>query len=691
MADLRYRSDIDGLRALAVAIVILFHLEFSWVPGGFVGVDVFFVISGFLITSLIARQITQDRFSLIDFYERRFRRIYPNLLIVLAVTTILGFLAMVPLTYRPFGRSLIWAPLSASNFAFIGGDGYFDPDNLTKPLLHTWSLGVEEQFYLFFPWLLIFAAKRGYRATWLIAGVVALSLALSVGAAFTNWAPSYFLLPTRFWELGIGALIAILPASDHLSSPQRSVLGLAGLLAIAWAALRLSESDPFPGYIALAPTLGAAATIWANGGLAGKLLSFRPFVWIGRLSFALYLWHWPLISIAAGIGLPPTDTGTRLVIAAVMLALSVVGYFLWEQPIRQRRMLAGRKVFFATLTTFVVVLVGIGALIFEMRGVPQRLPKELVAVDEATRQDSFLIAKRCPAITKGEPTPCPLGDETASGISFVIIGDSHAQAVAAEIGDLARTYHLRGLYLGRAGCPPLAGLTRTPKSSCPQQHEFAISQIRKYNPKLVILISQWTAVIGDPNGGYKTPLFSNGSPLAESDRLSSVASALNETLIAIGNRQIVTALTVPEYNGKAPVVWTQWIERLGVPSSATNLTLVEYWKRQTYVKTLLDEAQSQHSNLEIVSPTPLFCSTETCVRANGNEILYRDNSHLSHAGAQLYATLFGPFFDKISRERRFPREDKHSVTGLNQSGEARATPEAESPTLAARRARRLTR
>lgn len=653
--DLRYRADIDGLRALAVAIVILFHFEFSWVPGGFVGVDVFFVISGFLITSLIARQIAQGRFSLIDFYERRFRRIYPNLLIVLTVTVVLGFIGMVPMTYRPFGRSLIWATLSASNFAFIGGNGYFDPDNLTKPLLHTWSLGVEEQFYLVFPWLLIFAAKRGYRATWLIGSVVGLSLALSIGAALANWSPSYFLLPTRFWELGIGALIAILPANDRLTSVQRSILGLGGLLAITWAALRLSESAPFPGYLALVPTLGAAATIWTSGGLAGKLLSFRPFVWIGRLSFALYLWHWPLISIAAGIGLPPTDTGTRLVITAAMLALSVVGYYLWEQPIRQRHMLVGRKVFFATLAVFVVALVGIGAAIFEMKGVPQRLPKGLVAVDEATRQDSFLIAKRCPAITKGEPTPCPLGDETARRISFVVIGDSHAQAVAAEIGDLARSYHLRGLYLGRAGCPPLAGLTRTPNSSCPQQHEFAISQIREYNPELVILISQWTAVVGDPNGGYKTPLFSNGSPLAESDRLSSVASALNETLIAIGNCPIVTALTVPEYNGKAPVVWTQWIERLGVPSSATNLTVDEYWKRQTYVKALLDEAQSQHSNFEIVSPAFLFCPKEACVRTSGKEILYRDNSHLSHAGAQLYATLFEPFFDKVAKEKEgFP-------------------------------------
>lgn len=259
----------------------------------------FFVISGFLITSLTARQIAENRFSLIDFYERRFRRIYPNLLTVLMVTAVLGLIAMVPLTYRPFGHSLIWATLSGSNFAFVGGNGYFDPDNLTKPLLHTWSLGVEEQFYPVSPWLLILAARRGYSTRWLIGLIVALSLALGVGAAVFNWAPSYFLLPTRFWELGIGALIAILPPSDRLSSPRWSILGIAGLLAIGWTALRLTKAAPFPDYLALAPTLGAAAAIWADGGLASRILSFRPFVWIGRLSLALYLWHWPLISIAA--------------------------------------------------------------------------------------------------------------------------------------------------------------------------------------------------------------------------------------------------------------------------------------------------------------------------------------------------------------------------------------------------------
>ncbi|WP_169453589.1 acyltransferase family protein [Pleomorphomonas oryzae] len=642
----KYREDIDGLRALAVAIVILFHFEFSWVPGGFVGVDVFFVISGFLITSLIARQIAEGCFSLIDFYERRFRRIYPNLLIVLATTTALGIITMVPLTYGPFGRSLVWAALSGSNFAFIGGNGYFDPDNLTKPLLHTWSLGVEEQFYLVFPWLLIFATKRDYSAKWLIGGFVALSLALSIGAAMLNWAPSYFLLPTRFWELGTGALIAILQSGDRLPSTQRSVLGIAGLLAIAWAALRLSEFDPFPGYVALAPTLGAAAIIWANGGIVGKLLSLRPFVWIGRLSFALYLWHWPLISIAAGIGLPPTDTATRVVITAVMSVLSVVGYFLWEQPIRQKRLLGQRKPFFAALALFTLALVGAGILIFETRGLPQRLPADLIAMDEAVKRDSYLISQRCPEM--GMESSCPLGDETSDKISFVIIGDSHSHAIAAEIGDIAKAYHLRGLYLGRGGCPPLANITRDPDSPCPLRYESALRKIQENNPKLVISILQWASLVGGPDGEYKTLLFDHNKEVSDAERIPVIKSALEKTIEDIGDRQIVTSITIPEYSGKAPVIWKAWSERFGLPSSLVELTYDQFISQQRYVLEILNEASAKHKNFKSVNPGRILCPEGACIRIKGSTLLYQNNTHLSHSGALLVAPLFEPYLAALT-------------------------------------------
>lgn len=307
-------------------------------------------------------------------------------------------------------------------------------------------------------------------------------------------------------------------------------------------------------------------------------------VWIGRLSYALYLWHWPLISIAAGIGLPPTNTGTRIAITATMFALSVIGYFLWEQPIRQRRLFQSRKAFFAVLAMCALILVGTGLAIFQTKGIPQRLPADLVAMERAAKNDSFYIVKRCPDLARGVLTSCPLGDEERTKISFAIIGDSHAQAVAAEIGDLAKSYRLRGIYLGRAGCPPLGGLTRTANSFCTDQYDFAMGQIKELRPDLVIVIAQWAAITGDPGGGYKTPLFSNAGAIAESDRLQKVSSALQKTFADIGNREIVTTLTIPEYNDMAPIVWQKWTERLRLPKLTTELSTDNYWHRQTYVK-----------------------------------------------------------------------------------------------------------
>lgn len=649
----RYRRDIDGLRALAVAIVILFHFEFGWLPGGFVGVDVFFVISGFLITSLIARQIAEQRFSLIDFYERRFRRIYPNLLIVLAVTAVLGFVAMLPLTYRPFGRSLIWAALSGSNFVFIDGKGYFDPGNLSKPLLHTWSLSVEEQFYLVFPWLLILAAKRGYNAVWLIGGVAALSLALSVAVAALDWRAGYFLLPTRFWELGIGALIAILPENDRLSAPQRSVLGIGGLAAVAWAALRLSESDPFPGYLALAPTLGAAAIIWAHGGLAANILCFRPFVWIGRLSFSLYLWHWPLISIAAGIGLQPTDTTTRIVISALTLALSVAGYFLWEQPIRQRRLLPRRKTFFAVLAVFTLAIASLGVLIFVTRGLPQRQSTEERKAIEEANTNSFLIERRCPKLSAFEPASCPIGDETAKDVSFVIVGDSHSTAVAAEIGDVAKRYHLRGLFLGKSACEFLKDTTLQDRTYCFAQYDYAMDKIREHDPKLVILVSRWAMYVGaPPPAGETQAVYRKGILVPEEERRRAVAAAFEDTLSELGPRHVVTALTTPEYNYSIPTqlflerrLWKTLFER-----EYFDTTLEQYQHRQTYVEDLLKRAQAAHPNLTVIDPSPVFCGTGNCLKELSGELLYRDTDHLTHAGALLYADLFTPVLEELAME-----------------------------------------
>jgi peptidoglycan/LPS O-acetylase OafA/YrhL len=628
------------LRALSVIVVILFHLDVSWLPGGFVGVDVFFVISGYLITSLISKRIAAGTFSLIDFYERRFRRIYPNLIIVIVATMVIGWFTLMPEPYRFFGRTAVWAALSASNFAFMTGGGYFDPGSITKPLLHTWSLGVEEQFYLLFPWVLILAARRGWLQAAPIAVLVALSLALSIAAAWGGWANAYFLLPTRFWELGLGALIAVVPVDGHLTTARRTILGGLGLAAILWAAICLSESDSFPGYVALAPTLGAAMLIVANGGVVNRFLSLPPFTLIGRLSFALYLWHWPLISIAAGIGFLPTETGTRLFVATTSLLLSFIGYHAWEVPIRQHRLLVTRRRLFAALVVSVACIAGPGITIFSARGLPRRLPTELTELAETGPNGSRLIRNTCAAANSDQPYACPIGDLTAPHVSFVILGDSHSEAVAAEIGDIAGKYGLRGLYMGKGGCRSFVEPPTEKTAPCVRQNDFAVATYLAEKPELVLVIARWTAALNGETGNETTD-----------QTYRAISSTFGRTLDFYRNSRVVTALTVPEYDIDAPTArWNALIrQQIGLtPQPMPTISLDAYWKRQKTTASMLEEVAHAHDNLRIVDPTVALCPHAVCTSSSGGKLLYLDDDHLSHAGALLYAPLFEPYLADLA-------------------------------------------
>lgn len=635
-----YRPDIDGLRALSVTVVILFHLDVSWLTGGFVGVDVFFVISGFLITSLIIKRINAGTFSLIDFYERRFRRIYPNLIIVILATMVVGWFTLMPETYRYFGRTAVWAALSASNFTLMTGGGYFDPVSVTKPLLHTWSLGVEEQFYLLFPWAMILAARFRCRAVYPITILVALSLAMSIAAAIAGWEKSYFLLPTRFWELGVGALVAISGANNRLSPLSRSLAGIAGLAAILWACLFLSESDSFPGYLALAPAFGAAALIVANGGVVNRILSLPPFTWVGRLSFALYLWHWPMISIAAGIGFLPTEMGTRAFVIVASLILSAIGYYAWEVPIRQRRLLTSRCQLFIALTASVILIVGCGFAIFGTKGVPHRLPQDLADISDNTSKSSRLIKQRCVLVNGEQPYSCPLGDQAAPHVSFLIVGDSHSEAAAAEIGDLAGKYGLRGYYMGRSGCRSFAEPSNGRDLPCDRQEDFITQTYLKEKPELVIAIARWSLAL---NG--------DKSDVADPKSYEAVRSVFDNSLTLFKDSLVLTAITVPEYDINVPeAAWYAYFRnRFGLPAlPVPTLPLERYLERQKSTMTLLSEEARQHPNLRILDPATVFCPNGTCISTIGNKPLYYDDDHLSHTGALLYAQLFEPYFADLA-------------------------------------------
>ncbi|HEY4973823.1 MAG TPA: acyltransferase, partial [Steroidobacteraceae bacterium] len=291
----RYRPDIDGLRAVAVMLVLNYHAFPEAVPGGFIGVDVFFVISGFLITGIIARDLDLNRFNLWAFYGRRIRRIFPALVVVLCATLVLGWLWLLPSAYAQLSANVIASAAFLSNIALLWQSGYFDIESGRKPLLHLWSLGIEEQFYLFCPPLLILAARLRVSLLALAAVIGVASFALNVTLIGLNPAATFYLPFTRAWELLAGATLACGWGQLSQTSAASNLRASAGILLIAVAAITLDGRSAFPGWWALLPVAGGALLLSAPIAWGcRRVLATRPLVWLGQISYPLYLWHWPL-------------------------------------------------------------------------------------------------------------------------------------------------------------------------------------------------------------------------------------------------------------------------------------------------------------------------------------------------------------------------------------------------------------
>ncbi|MFN3470721.1 MAG: acyltransferase family protein, partial [Novosphingobium sp.] len=420
----QYRRDIDGLRALAILPVLGFHAGLPGFSGGFVGVDVFFVISGFLITGIIAREIDEGRFSLLRFYERRARRILPALLLMIAVVLGAAALFYLPADFAGVPRSALMTLLFMANAWFFTQTGYFGGPADSMPLLHCWSLAVEEQFYLAFPFLLWACARFAphYRARALV-----LAALLSFAIAFAKQADTdgfaFYLLPARAWELLAGSLLALHLPGRTGSQRWSEVLALLGLLLIAGAVLLYDRSTVFPGVSALAPVGGAALLIrHAPGTMTGRLLSTRLLVGTGLISYSLYLWHWPIIVFADYL----TDAPQGPVFKAALIAASfLAAWASWrfvERPFRDPRRFGQRRI-------FQLALGGMGAIaaialtLVPLGGWPSRFPVEVSRLAQAAHDISPKRGRCLLDETGGDHPDCILGAPVAP--TAVIWGDSH--------------------------------------------------------------------------------------------------------------------------------------------------------------------------------------------------------------------------------------------------------------------------
>ena len=460
---LKYRADIDGLRAIAVMSVLLFHIGIFPFSGGFVGVDIFFVISGYLISLLIYQQVVAGDFSLIGFYERRIRRIFPAFVVVMAFTAILSYLYLMPLSLHDLADSLVAALFSVSNFYFWFHSGYFDAPALSEPLLHTWSLAVEEQFYVVLPILLVVSHRISPRLTKpAILAVAVLSFVASAVSVPKHPEMSFYMLHTRAWELLLGSLVSQRIVPEITSALMRNLASLLGIVMIAAAVLLYRPSTPFPGTAALLPCVGAALVLAAgrNGtSVVGRALALPPMVFVGLISYSLYLWHWPLLAFQRSDALL-IEGSPRIGKAAVIAASLIAGALSWhfiEKPFRRPRVLTRRQVFYAAGASAGVMLAGAAFLLTA----PSRFPPDIIAIEAyagdpgAHMGDGKCFISSRYNYSNYDATDCLA--QVAGKKNYLLVGDSHAAHLAYGISKVFSDVNL--MEAAAVGCKPTLAYT----------------------------------------------------------------------------------------------------------------------------------------------------------------------------------------------------------------------------------------
>ncbi|SNS10974.1 Peptidoglycan/LPS O-acetylase OafA/YrhL, contains acyltransferase and SGNH-hydrolase domains [Pseudomonas japonica] len=623
----KYRADIDGLRALAVLSVVTFHAFPSLIQGGFVGVDVFFVISGYLISSIIFGSLEKNRFSFLEFYGRRVNRIFPALLLMLSATWAFGWFSLMVDEYSQLGKHIAGGSAFVSNFLLLGESGYFDNSAETKPLLHLWSLGIEEQFYLVWPLLVWAAWKSRVNILILIALIGGISFTLNIIGVKTNQIATFYSPQTRFWELLIGSLLAyatlnqqrLFPRWRESSGPAvRNLLSVLGMALVATALVRTTKNNEFPGWWAILPTVGAALVIAAGpfAWLNKTVLSSRIMVFFGLISFPLYLWHWPLLTFAR---MMYSDTPSAFVrIAAVLIGvlLAWLTYRFVERPIRSKLNIRAS----VALLSFALVGVGIcGYATFRSDGIPSRFPAEIRAI--ADFKYEFVTDARYPQCWLSATDPydgfaaeCLSGNSPGEGV--LLWGDSHAArlypGIAAEMG---RSEAI--LQTTRSSCPPILDFG---DSICQESNRYILAKLRSVKPRTVVLFGAW--------GRYGADWSAGSADQARLMRTIDEVSAAGITNIVLLGPAPVWLDSLPKHVYQA---WKSDFPQHQIPRRlASNLN--------PDIPKIESEFTNAYSNSKaaFVSLLDILCNTEGCLTHTTDDattLTTWDYGHLTTAGA----------------------------------------------------------
>lgn len=486
-----YRPDLDGLRCIAILLVLFFHARVGF-SGGYVGVDVFFVISGFLITRLILKERQKsDSFSMTRFLTRRVARLLPALTVMFLFTAAVGWMTLLPEDLAELGKALTSQCLFLSNVFHWTAVGYFRGPAEIKPLLHSWSLAVEEQFYLIFP-LLLGIRLGGLNPTRLIIGLGIVSFGLSCYGTEHFQSAAFYLLPTRAWELLIGALLA---SSEATQAPvrYREALSVLGLLLILASATLYSNQTPFPGLAALPPCLGCCLLILSQGSRCNRVLAHPLFTSCGLISYSLYLWHWPIFAFSHYIDDSEQSLALKLGLCGASILAAALSYKLVESPTRKYLSSEPRK---AGLFALASVALGcsVGLTYFFTQGLPNRVPQSAAKYSQARKYFDEARISNLKRVTQNKLYH--FGDDKAP-VQVLLWGDSFAASICPTFEELSKTSSFQGELAACGGTPPLLGFTKTGEvglhNKAPEYNSAVLELIKQKSIKRVVLVARWSA------------------------------------------------------------------------------------------------------------------------------------------------------------------------------------------------------
>lgn len=635
-----YRREIDGLRALAVVPVILFHAGFSTFSGGFVGVDVFFVISGYLITSIIVGEQEAGKFSLINFYERRARRILPALFVMMFACLPLAWFWLLPADMKSFAQSLVAVSGFSSNILFWLSSGYFETAAELKPLLHTWSLAVEEQYYLFFPILMMVFWRFGRRTVLLILFILGTaSLAAAQWGSVHSPSATFYLLPARGWELLIGASVALGLTSQYqfsFGNTARNAGSMLGLAMIMVAVFAFDKQTPFPSLYALLPTVGAACIlVFANEQThVGKLLGSKVCVGLGLISYSAYLWHQPLFAFARH---GSEDEPGRLLLAALALLALLLAFLSWkyvETPFRNRRRFGRGRIFALSLagSAFFVAL----GLTGWKTGVPTYWAMQNPSLSNLPQSASKIAMRDCAReLGRHGDVTCRVSGQ--GKIRIVLWGDSHAGVLGDNIPAID---NVEFYVIAHAGCPPVVGVRRFDgvdnAVNCSETKILSdyAAYINTLSPDAVVLVGRWTLYLnGWTKGGrlqhahhFLSAVDGQVSPPSVQYRREMLEQQLRKTATLLSGHAKVYILTQPP--DLAQFVFSKVLRF----NYATPLNKTLAWHKEELA---LFDSLTGDPHFEILDTKRYFCDNGMCRTRKDGALLYFDDNHLSALGASM--------------------------------------------------------